>query len=90
MQAFCNNKFNFLLSVISFNRFLGDFNAVSEPPVTQHLQRKEHVFQTLTIEYTWDLNKNCIIDSCAKISICMRKSYNNMYTNKTAIQKNKV
>ena len=66
------------------------FKAVREPPVPQHVQRKEHVFQALMLEYTWDLNKNCIIVICNEISISMRKSYNDMYTNKAAIQRNKV
>ena len=33
------------------------FKDVSEPPVPQHVQRKEHVFQSLTLEYILDLNK---------------------------------
>ena len=37
--------------------FLVGFKAVSEPPVPQHVQRKEHVFQVLTLKRTWDLNK---------------------------------
>ena len=54
------------------------------------MQRKEHVFQALTLELTLDLNKNCIIVICDEVSISMRKSYNDMYTNKTVIQRNKV
>ena len=54
------------------------------------MQRKEHIFQALTLELTLDLNKNCIIVICDEISISMRKSYNDMYTNKTVIQRNKV
>ena len=84
MEAFCNNKL-FLLLVLSCKCFLVGFKAVNEPPVPQHVQRKEHVFQALTLEYAWDLNKNCIIVICDEVSISMRKSYNDMYTNKTVI-----
>ena len=44
------------------------------------MQRKYHVFQALTLELTWDFNKNCIIVICDEVSISMRKSYNDMYT----------
>ena len=47
MEAFCNNNL-FLLPVLSC--FIVDFKAVNEPPVPQHMQRKEHVFQALTLE----------------------------------------
>ena len=60
MEAFCNNKL-FLLPVLSCKSFLVGFKIVNEPPVPRHVQRKEHVLQTLTLELTWDLNKNCII-----------------------------
>ena len=50
MQAFCNNKLFVLLSVLSCKCFLVGFKAVSEPPVPEHVQRKEHVFQALTLE----------------------------------------
>ena len=40
----------FLLSVLSCKCFLVGFKAVSEPPVPEHVQRKEHVFQSLTLE----------------------------------------
>ena len=40
----------FLLPVLSCKCFLVDFKAVNEPPVPQHVQRKEHVFQALTPE----------------------------------------
>ena len=66
------------------------FKAVNEPPVPKHVQRKEHVFQALTLEYTLDLNKNCIIVICDDVYISIRKSYNALYTNKTVIQRNKV
>ena len=62
------------------------FKAVNEPPVPQYVQRKEHGFQALAL----DLNKNCIIVICDEVSISMRKSYNDMYTNKTVIKRNKV
>ena len=89
MEAFCNNIF-FLLPVLICKCFLVGFKGVSEPPVPLHVQRKEHVFQALTLEETWDWNKNCIIVICDEVSISMRKSYNDMYTNKTVIQRNKV
>ena len=75
----------FLLPVLSCNCFLVGFKAVNEPPVLQHVQHKEHVFQALTPEFTWDLNKNCIIVICDDFPISMRKYYNDMYTNKTVI-----
>ena len=80
----------FLLPVLSCKCFLVGFKAVNEPPVPQPVQRKDHAFQALTLEYTWDLNKNCIIVICDEVLISMRKSYNDMYTNKTVIQRNKV
>ena len=43
MEAFCNNKLFFITST-QLQMFLVDFKAVSEPPVPQHVQRKEHVF----------------------------------------------
>ena len=89
MEAFCNNKL-FLLPVLSCKCFLVGFEAVDEPPVPQHVQGKDHVFQALTLEWTWDLNKKCIIVICDEVSIRMFKSYNSMYTNKTVIQINKV
>ena len=48
MQVICNNKLFFIISTqlqISCR-----FKAVSEPPVPEHMQRKEHVFQALTLE----------------------------------------
>ena len=89
MQALCNNTF-FLLSVLSCKCFLFRFKAVSATPFSEHVQRKEHVFQAFTLEYTWDLNKNCIIVIRDKITIIMHKSYNDMCTNKIAIQRNKM
>ena len=80
----------FLLPVLSCKCFLVGFKAVNEPPVPQHVQRKEHVFQALTPEQTWDLNKNCIIVICDDVPISMRKIYIDMYTYKTVIQRNKV
>ena len=74
MQAFCNNKLTFLLSVLSCKCFLVGFKAVSEPPVCQQVQGKEHVFQSLTLEWTWDLNENCIIVIHNEISMSIRKS----------------
>ena len=76
MQRFVT--INFLLSVFSCKFFLVWFKTVSETPVPQHVQRKEHVFQALTLEYTWDLNKNCIFVYRDENSISMRKSYNAM------------
>ena len=78
----------FLLPVLSCKCFLDGFKAFNEPPVPQHVQRKEHVFQALTLEYTWELNKNCTIVISDEVAISMRKSYNVMYTNKTVIQRN--
>ena len=89
MKAFCNNKLIFITST-QLQMFLVGFKAVNESSVPQHVQRKEHVFKALTLELTLDLNKNCIIVICDEVSISMRKSYNNMYTNKTVIQRNKV
>ena len=40
----------FLLPVLSCKCFLVGFKAVKEPPVPQHVQRKDHVFQALTLE----------------------------------------
>ena len=71
MEAFCNNNF-FLYPVLSCKCFLVGFKAVNEPPVPLHVQRKEHVFQALALELTWDLNKNCNIDICDEVSISMR------------------
>ena len=89
METFCDNKL-FFISSTQLLMFSSGFKAVNEPPVPQHVQRKEHVFQALTPEQTWDLNKNCIIVICDDVPISMRKSYNDMYTNKTVIQRNKV
>ena len=36
------------------------------------------------------MDKNWIIVICDEVSISMRKSYNDVYTNKTVIQRNKV
>ena len=80
----------FLLPVLSCKRFLVGFKAVNEPSVPQHVQRKEHVFQALTPEKTRDLNKNCIIVIFDDVPISIRKSYNDINTNKTVIQRNKV
>ena len=49
MEAFCNNKL-FLLPVLSCKCFHVGLKAVNEPPVTQHVERKEHVFQALILE----------------------------------------
>ena len=59
--------------------------AVNERPVPEHVQRKEHVFQALTLEKTWDLKK-ILHNRYLRRS----KSYNDMYTNKTVIQRYKV
>ena len=88
MEAFCNIKLS-LLPVLSCKCFLVGFKAVNELPFPQHVQRKKYVFQALTLELTWDLNKNCIIVICDEVSISMRKSFNDMYTNKKVIQRNK-
>ena len=40
----------FLLPLLSRKCFLVSSKAVNEPPVPQHMQRKEHVFQALTPE----------------------------------------
>ena len=40
----------FLLPVLNCKSFRVSFKAVNEPPVPQHVQRKEHVFQALTHE----------------------------------------
>ena len=80
----------FLSPVLSCKCFLVGFKAVNEPPVPLLVQGKDHVFQALTFEKTWDLDKNCIIVICDEVSISMRKSYNHMYTNNTVIQINKV
>ena len=88
MEASCKKKKYFLLPVLSCKCFLVGFKAVNEPPVPQHVQRKKHVFQALTLEKTLDLNKNCIIVICDEVLISMRKSFNDMYTNKTVIQRN--
>ena len=40
----------FLLPVLSFKCFLVGFKAVNEPTIPQHVQRKDHVFQALTLE----------------------------------------
>ena len=49
MEAFCDNKL-FLLPLLSCKCFLVGFKAVNDPPVPEHVQRKEHVFQALTPE----------------------------------------
>ena len=43
MQAFCNNKLFFIITT-QLQMFLVGFKAVSEPPVPEHVQRKEYVF----------------------------------------------
>ena len=40
----------FLLSVLSCKCFLVGFKAVSEPPIPEHVQGKEYVFEALTLE----------------------------------------
>ena len=40
----------FLIPVLSCKCFLVGFKAVYEPTVSQRMQRKEHVFQALTLE----------------------------------------
>ena len=40
----------FLLPVLSCKCFLVGFKAVNEPHFSQHVQRKEHVFQALTLK----------------------------------------
>ena len=89
MEAFCKNNF-FLLPVLSCKCFLVGFKAVNEPTFPQHVQRKDHVFQALTLEQTWNLIENCIIVIYDVVLISMRRSYNDIYTNKTFIQRNKV
>ena len=49
METFCKNKLFFIAST-QLQMFLVGFKAVNEPPVPQHVQRKEHVFQALTLE----------------------------------------
>ena len=49
MEAFCNNKLFFITNT-QLQMFPVGFEAVNEPPVPQHVQRKEHVFQALTLE----------------------------------------
>ena len=49
LQAFCNNKLFFIIST-QLHFFLVSFKAVRETPVPEHEQRKEHVFQALTLE----------------------------------------
>ena len=41
---------NYFLLQLSCKCFLVGFKAVNEPPDHQHVQRKEHVFQALTLE----------------------------------------
>ena len=41
---------HFLSSVLSCKCYLVSFKVVSEPPVPEQVQRKEHVFQALTLE----------------------------------------
>ena len=89
MEAFCNNKLFYITST-QLQTFHVGFKAVNKPPVFQHVQRKEHVFQALTLEYTCDINKNRISVFCDEVWISMRKSYNDMYINKTVIQRNSV
>ena len=84
MEAFCNNT-SFLLPVLSCNCFLVGFTAVNERPVPEHVQRKEHGFQALTLEKTWDLKKILHYRYLRR-----SKSYNDMYANKTVIQRYKV
>ena len=70
-------------------RFFG-LKTVSDQPVPEHVQHKEDVFQALTLDKTWDLNKNCIIFIPNEIWIIMRNSYKDMYDNKIVIQRNKL
>ena len=49
MEAFCDNKLFFITST-QLQMFSCRFKAVNGPPVPQHVQRKEHVFQALTPE----------------------------------------
>ena len=80
----------FLLPGLSCKCFLVGFKAVNEPSVPEHVQRKEHVFRRWHLNRPRCLNKNCIFVICDEVSISMRKSYNDMYANKTVIQRNKV
>ena len=89
MEAFCNNTLFFITNT-QLQMFLVGFKAFNKPPVPQHVQRKEHVFQAPTLEYIWDLNKYWISVFCDEVLISMRKSYNDMYINTTVIQRNKV
>ena len=49
MEAFVTIIY-FLLPVLSCKCFLVSFKADNEPPFPQHVQRKDHVFQALTLE----------------------------------------
>ena len=49
MQAFCNNTLFFIIS-IQLQIFSVSFKAVTETPVPEHVQRKEHVFLALTLK----------------------------------------
>ena len=46
MQSFCNNKLTFIIIAL-LQMFFVRLKPVSEPPVHEHMQRKEHVSQTL-------------------------------------------
>ena len=50
IQAFCNIQLTFYYQFSAANVFMSVLQAVSEPPVPKHVQRKEHVFQVLTLE----------------------------------------
>ena len=58
MQAFCNNKLTFYIQYSAANVFSFGFKAVSEPPVPEHVQRKEHIFQELTIKIDLGIEYN--------------------------------
>ena len=45
-----NESVLYSLPVFSCKCFLVGFKAVNEPTVPQHVQRKDHVFQALTLE----------------------------------------
>ena len=90
MQAFCNNKLTFYYQYSGANFFLSVLKLLVGHLFLSTCNVRNTFFQTLKLDLTRDSNKNCIMVIRDIILIIVRKSYNDLYTNITAIQRNKV
>ena len=92
MQAFCNNKLTFYYQYSAVNVFLSVLKLLVNNLFPSTCNVRNTIFRH------WHLHvyrpgvwiKNGIIVIRDEISIIVRISYNEMYTNKTDIQRNKV